>query len=84
MNLVLLLLDIGIAVDTALDAAHWWGPPLAVVAAAAAARSNAVRTRVRTAVRALPAPRTVLPTKRPLTGPDSRPDASGHDSEGGT
>lgn len=73
-NPVLVLLSLGIAVDTALSHVRVWGPPLAAVALALAVRTVAdgVRARVRT-VSAL----CLLDSKaKPLTCTDICPDMS--------
>ncbi|MGJ3559006.1 hypothetical protein ACR6C2_08505 [Streptomyces sp. INA 01156] len=57
VTLHVVLLEAGLAVEEVLAAREEWGPPLAVLAMAAAvamARTDTVRTRVRTAVRQCP------------------------------
>ncbi|MYR58871.1 hypothetical protein GTY54_22395 [Streptomyces sp. SID625] len=86
------LIDVGEAVDVRLAELHTWGPLLAVlagaVAAGAGARSDAVRTRIRTASGRLPARLCSLPLNCPDTyldgSADARPDVSGHGSGGGS
>lgn len=87
LNPVLLVLDVGLAVDAALAELNVWGPPLAVLTAAAAVAATRTGT-----VRTLSAARAAWPLTSPLTCPDTRPDTSadarpdtsGRDPEGGS
>lgn len=85
------LLEIGAAVQVALDHLHLWGPPLltvSVLTVAVRTRPNAVRARVRT-VSALvrldadPEPPTCTDTC-PDRVADTRPDVSGPRLSGGS
>ena len=87
-NPVLLLLDLGIAVQAVLDRAHWWGPPVAAAAAVAARPgADSVRARVRTlsALTRLDADLNSLTCTdtRPDTSADTCPGRPGHRSPGG-
>lgn len=79
VNLFLLLVNTGLAVQTALHAVDGWTGPLATASALAlltAACTDTAWTRVRTAVWTLSDARPDVFRKMPLTCPDIHPDAS--------
>ncbi|MDQ1018806.1 hypothetical protein [Streptomyces afghaniensis] len=95
LTLLLALIELSEAINAALAFVHEWKPLLAASAAAVVvvtAATDAVRTRVWTAVRTLSAVLPARPRPTPLTCPDARPetvtdarpDASGHGSGGGS